>query len=181
MSALPGESLEYTLSQRRHPHLLLFHQVWYSEIQFLSCFIWHFVNPLISVGRLIAHCNPLAMRNEYSSNVVFSLGSSPTVDTENRARRLQPNINMSGSGSRFNGIDGTPNKTQQKLYFATILDVVNTVNAQLFFFFISRYTDHLRPEPCGLIRTDHGKPMNRCTTSYDCVLTSLKSRHCNFC
>ena len=61
--------------------------------------------------------------------VVFSLGSSPTVDTENRAKRLQPNLNTSGSGSglRFNGIYGTPNKTQQKLYFATILDdVVNT-------------------------------------------------------
>ena len=59
--------------------------------------------------------------------VVFSLGSSPTVDTENRAKRLQPNINMSGSSFRFNGIYGTPNKTQQKLYFATILDdVVNT-------------------------------------------------------
>ena len=61
--------------------------------------------------------------------VVFSLGSSPTVDTENRAKRLQPNINMSGSGFGFgfNGIYGTPNKTQQKLYFATILDdVVNT-------------------------------------------------------
>ena len=59
--------------------------------------------------------------------VVFSLDSSPTVDTENRAKRLQPNINTSGSGFRFNGIYGTPNKTQQKLYFATILDdVVNT-------------------------------------------------------
>jgi hypothetical protein len=31
---------------------------------------------------------------------------------------------MSGSGLRFNGIYGTPNKTQQKLHFATILDVV---------------------------------------------------------
>ena len=52
--------------------------------------------------------------------VVFSLGSSPTVDTANRAKRLQPNLNTSGSGSgfRFNGIYGTPNKTQQKLYFA---------------------------------------------------------------
>ena len=28
--------------------------------------------------------------------VVFSLGSSPTVDTANRAKRLQPNLNMSG-------------------------------------------------------------------------------------
>ena len=58
--------------------------------------------------------------------VVFSLGSSPTVDTANRAKRLQPNLNKSGSGLRFNGIYGTPNKTQQKLYFATILDVVDT-------------------------------------------------------
>ena len=59
--------------------------------------------------------------------VVLSLGSSPTVDAANRAKRLQPNLNTSGSGSRFNGIYGTPNKTQQKLYFATILDdVVNT-------------------------------------------------------
>ena len=33
------------------------------------------------------------------------------------------------------------------------------------FFFISRSADHLRPEPWGLIRMDHGKPMNRCTTS----------------
>ena len=34
--------------------------------------------------------------------VVFSLGSSPTVDTENQAKRLQPNMNspisVSGSG-----------------------------------------------------------------------------------
>ena len=59
--------------------------------------------------------------------VVFSLGSSPTVDTANRAKRLQPNINTSGSGLRFNRIYGTPNKTQHKLYLATILDhVVNT-------------------------------------------------------
>ena len=59
--------------------------------------------------------------------VVFSLGSSPTVDTANRAKRLQPNIKTSGSGLRFNRIYGTPNKTQHKLYFATILDdIVNT-------------------------------------------------------
>ena len=37
---------------------------------------------------------------------VGKYGSSPTVDPENRAKRLQPNINISGSGSgfRFNGI-----------------------------------------------------------------------------
>ena len=33
------------------------------------------------------------------------------------------------------------------------------------FFFVSRSVDHLRPKPWGLIRTDHGKPVNRCTTS----------------
>ena len=36
--------------------------------------------------------------------VVFSLGSSPTVETENQAKRLQPNINGPRSGFRFNGI-----------------------------------------------------------------------------
>jgi hypothetical protein len=73
---------------------------------------------------LISHCSL-----QGGLVVVFLLGSSPTVETENRARRLQPNINMSGSGSgiRFNGIYGTPNKTQQKLHFSTVLDdVVNT-------------------------------------------------------
>ena len=124
MSALPGESLESTLAQGTADILVFFFFFikYGSEIQFLSCFTWHFVNPLISVGRLIAHSKGRLV-------VVSSLGSSPTVDTEKRAKKLQPNINISASGSgfRLNGIYGTPNKTQQKLYFATILhDVVNT-------------------------------------------------------
>ena len=61
--------------------------------------------------------------------VVFLLCSSPTVDVENRVKRLQPNVNspnsVSGSGFwfRFNWIYKMPSKTRQKVYFATIRDL----------------------------------------------------------
>ena len=130
ISALPGESLESTLSQGNADiHIFFFFIKYGSEIQFLSCFTWHFVNPLILVGRLIAHSKGRLV-------VVFSLGSSPTVDTENRVKKLQPNINISASGSGY----GKPNKTQQKRYFATIRERTTV-------FLISRSADHLRPEP----------------------------------
>ena len=51
--------------------------------------------------------------------VVFSLGSSPTVDPENRVKRLQPNINMSGSGFRFNGITERQIKRQTVFRYDT--------------------------------------------------------------
>ena len=46
---------------------------------------------------------------------VFSLGSSPTVEAENRAKRLQPKVNSVPLS--INGIYKMPNKTRQKLYF----------------------------------------------------------------
>ena len=57
--------------------------------------------------------------------VVFSLGSSPTVGTENLAKRLQPNVNVPPFHFRsgFNGIYRMQNKTWQKRYFTTILDL----------------------------------------------------------
>ena len=59
--------------------------------------------------------------------VVFTLGSSPTVDAENRAtttKRKQPPFRFwFWSGFRFNGIYKMPNKTQHKLYLDTILDL----------------------------------------------------------
>ena len=55
--------------------------------------------------------------------VVFSFGSSPTVESENRAKRLQPYVNNPHfhfwfwSGFRFNGIYKMANKTRQKLFY----------------------------------------------------------------
>ena len=95
---------------------LFFHFNYRSEIQFL---LWHFVSPLISVFSLLVD-----RKQKGGLVVVFLLGSSPTVDTENRAKRLQPNINspllVSGLVSVSMGF--TKCQINDKLYFTTILD-----------------------------------------------------------
>ena len=53
------------------------------------CFICHFVNPLISVGRLIARWP----ETERGAGCSLFARSSPTVDAGNRVKRLQPNVN----------------------------------------------------------------------------------------
>ena len=64
-----------------------------AKIQLLSCFIWHVVNPIDLC--LKTHC--LLTENGKGGClhlvVVFTLSSSPNVETENQAKRLQPNVN----------------------------------------------------------------------------------------
>ena len=91
-------------------------------IQFLSCFIWHFVNPLISVGR---HGKGGCLRLV----VVFSLCSSPTVEMEKSP------LSVSISGLRFDGIYKMPNKTLQTHQIVKNQIVKNSVSTT-----ISSYT-----------------------------------------
>jgi hypothetical protein len=66
----------------------------YSLYRVLLHILTHFVNPidfcwkshrLLLAGNVKGGCSRLA--------VVFLLGSSPTVEMENRVKRLQPNVN----------------------------------------------------------------------------------------
>ena len=59
------------------------------QTQFYLAFFWHFVNPLISVGRLFARWP----ESERGAGCSLFARSSPTVDTENWAKKMQPNIN----------------------------------------------------------------------------------------
>ena len=66
------------------------------EIQFILCFIAHlehFVNPIDFCWK--THCSLTGNGKGGCLRlvVVFSLGSSPTVEMENRVKRLQPNVN----------------------------------------------------------------------------------------
>ena len=64
-----------------------------AKIQLLSCFIWHVVNPIDLC--LKTHCSLTENGKGGCLRlvVVFTLSSSPNVETENQAKRLQPNVN----------------------------------------------------------------------------------------
>ena len=64
--------------------------------------------------------------------VVFSLGSSPTVDTKNQAKSLQSNINspLSVSGPRFNGIYKMPNKKKNDRNCISLRYSIRNINEQ---------------------------------------------------
>ena len=68
--------------------LVLMFQIKYrTELQFLSCFMWHFVNP-------INFCwNSLLIDQKQKEGLLFGcsllLGSISTVETESRPKRLQ--------------------------------------------------------------------------------------------
>ena len=100
--------------------LLMFFIKYRSEVQFLPCFIWHFVN-LHFVNE--TETGPVSERRGGCS--LFTRFSVYTVGLEPSEKTTTSPPSRFRSGFRFiykMPIFKMPNKTLQKLYFAMILD-----------------------------------------------------------
>ena len=88
-----------------------------SEIQFLSCFIWHFVNPIepeTEMGLFMFGCSLFARFS------VSTVGLEPSEKTTTSPSfRFRSTCNESSNINQW--IYKMPNKRRQKLYFAPTL------------------------------------------------------------